>query len=237
MNAEMQTKIERAMWQPVSAEVRQLHLDTIELELSAPTRPIARRRRVTRRALVIAAAITIATLSGAALAAEGSVPGDLLYPIKQVTEEVRSWFDDDVSAIHRVDELDRVIERDSPPIEIEERLNDARFQVDQLDSDHPLRNQLLELERDLQLQQDNAIEGTRDDPAPPTTERPPTITDQNITDTTVRVDESVPEDPPPTTRPPSDDQPPATEPPPTIPTDEPPATDPPRGDDEPPRDG
>ena len=235
MKAEMRDKLDLAMWQPVTPETRQLHLETIELELSTqPTRPIARHRRITRRTLVVAGAIAVATLSGAALAAEGSVPGDLLYPIKQVTEEVRSWFDDDVSASLRVDELDRVIERDAPLIQIEERLSDARIQVDQLEPDHPLRDQLSDLERDLQLREDNA--GARDDVAPTTTERPAPNPggDQSDTSTTEQGDDAVRDDPVPTTRP-QDDEPPGTAPPTSSPSDEPPPTD--IGDEPPPRDG
>ena len=48
------------------------------------------------------------------MAAEGTLPGDVLYPVKLVTEQVRSVFDPAVVAEHRLDEVERMLERDVP---------------------------------------------------------------------------------------------------------------------------
>ncbi len=44
-----------------------------------------------------------------ALAAEDAVPGDLFYPVKEVTERVRSFVDQDIQATHRVEEVERLM--------------------------------------------------------------------------------------------------------------------------------
>jgi hypothetical protein len=80
------------------------------------------------------------------LAAEGSLPGETLYPVKQVTETVRSWFDDDVIADHRLDELEITVERKAGDSVIADRLRDARNAVGDLPPDHQYRTRLAELE-------------------------------------------------------------------------------------------
>lgn len=66
----------------------------------------ARRRRV---ASALAAVFVVAAPVGMAVAAEDSVPGDFLYPMKQATERVRAVFDDEVEATHRVEEVERLV--------------------------------------------------------------------------------------------------------------------------------
>jgi hypothetical protein len=53
-----------------------------------------------------------------AVAAEDSVPGEFLYPLKQVTERVRAFVGDDVAATHRVEEAERLVIRGAPLVEI-----------------------------------------------------------------------------------------------------------------------
>ena len=45
-------------------------------------------------------------LPGAALAAEGAVPGDLLYPVKIAAERVLLLVDPNIEAEHRIEELE-----------------------------------------------------------------------------------------------------------------------------------
>lgn len=68
-----------------------------------------------RRRLVAALAATFVLLIPvAAFAAEDSVPGDLLYPVKQSTEWARSLVDPGVAQRHRVQELEIVVDRGAP---------------------------------------------------------------------------------------------------------------------------
>ncbi|MCP4247373.1 MAG: carboxypeptidase regulatory-like domain-containing protein [bacterium] len=80
--------------------------------------------------------------TGIALAAESSVPGDALYPVKQVTERIRSLVDDDVVAEHRIEELEKLVAADAPAEVIADQVNRATEQVDRLGSDHQLGSRL-----------------------------------------------------------------------------------------------
>ena len=96
-----------------------------------------------RRFTVVAVAAGLFVLpAGIAIAAEGSLPGDALYPVKQVTETVRSWIDDDLPAQHRVEELEKLVAADSSSDVIAEQLRRAADAVGELDSGHHLRSRL-----------------------------------------------------------------------------------------------
>ena len=62
-----------------------------------------------RLAGALAAVFVVVAPVGMAVAAEDSVPGDILYPMKQATERVRAVFDDEVEATHRVEEVERLV--------------------------------------------------------------------------------------------------------------------------------
>lgn len=101
----------------VEADVQERQISAILSELGeAPAAPIVapRLRRTRRRAVVTLAAALALLLPVAAIAAENAVPGEILYPVKQSTEWVRSLIDPSVSREHRVDELETVIERGDP---------------------------------------------------------------------------------------------------------------------------
>ena len=72
--------------------------------------------KLTRRTFLGTSAAALATLTivvvpvGAAVAAESSVPGEGLYPVKRVTESVRGWLDHDLIATHRVEELEVLLD-------------------------------------------------------------------------------------------------------------------------------
>ena len=83
-------------------------------------------------ALAVAFALLLPT---AALAAEDAVPGDVLYPVKQSTEWVRSLIDPTVVQEHRVDELEIVIDRGAPIDVIVDRFDASVDAVDELDSE------------------------------------------------------------------------------------------------------
>lgn len=62
-----------------------------------------------RLAGALAAVAVVVAPVGMAVAAEDSVPGDFLYPMKQVTERVRAFVDSDIGATHRVEEVERLM--------------------------------------------------------------------------------------------------------------------------------
>ncbi|HEX5671127.1 MAG TPA: hypothetical protein VFY46_00205 [Acidimicrobiia bacterium] len=105
----------------VAPEVRERQLR----EISAKVATAPRRRR--RFALVLVGAILLVPL--AAVAAEDSLPGELLYPVKRILEPVRALFDEEVVADHRVDELEILVARRTPRPEIERPVREAEEAV------------------------------------------------------------------------------------------------------------
>lgn len=120
----------------VPDEVRERHLTVITSALrgSRPRRP----RRF--RMLALAAALVLA-LPVIALAAEDSVPGDFLYPVKRVFEPVVALFDADVMADHRVSEAEALLERRADTQVIRDHVIRAREAVA---DDHPVQARRLD---------------------------------------------------------------------------------------------
>jgi hypothetical protein len=117
----------------VDEAVRERHWAAISDAIAeAPTEP--NRVPLRRRLTLWAAAVFTVGLPVAAVAAEHSVPGDLLYPVKLAVEPIRSLFDGDVAAVHRVEELEQVIEEDAPDREIDRALDRADRAVEEADS-------------------------------------------------------------------------------------------------------
>lgn len=120
-------------------EAKRRHLDAVEAarEVKAAWTPprLGVRRRLSV-GLVAAALIVLPT--GIALAAEGSLPGDALYPVKRVTESIRSLLDDDVVAEHRIEELEQLMASDAPAEVIADQVDRATREVDRLGSGHRL---------------------------------------------------------------------------------------------------
>lgn len=86
-----------------------------------------------RRGWALAAAALILAPAAIAVASEGTVPGNALYPVKQVTERIRVPLDEDIVATHRIEELERLIEQDASPDLIDETAGRAAVAVSQLD--------------------------------------------------------------------------------------------------------
>ena len=136
---------------------------------------VPRRRRV---AVWVAAAFSIG-LPAAAVAAEGTVPGDFLYPVKLVVEPVRSLFDPDVAAVHRVEELERLFESDALVSDIDRALNQAERAVD--DAKSPELTQRVERVRDQvrdRRESDQAGTDRVSEPVPTEDGPTATVTDQ-----------------------------------------------------------
>ncbi len=97
--------------------------------------------RASRRRRIVASVVAAAVIAPAGLAAasEGSIPGDALYPVKQLSERVIVLFDSDVIARHRIEEIERLEAsgRFDP-----ELYDDAREALTELGEGHPLWERL-----------------------------------------------------------------------------------------------
>ncbi len=166
---------------------------------SAPSSAQPRRRlrwRLRIPALVAAAMVVVPI--GTAVAAEEALPGDFLYPVKRFTEPIVSFFDSDVVATHRVDELSRIVdspnETDRIPEAVTDALTDARDAVTDLAPDHHLREDLIAITDRIE---DYRVPQTREEPEPTDTAPPHDVRDDPVTDQ-APTRTTVPEHPEPT---------------------------------------
>ncbi len=110
-------------------DVRRRQLDTITVALTAPpvapVVPAPATMRLRRRFAAIVAAVTVLSPAAVAVAAESSLPGDVLYPVKQVTEDIRSMVDPTIAARHRLEEADEMHAAGFPPAVVQDVLSDA----------------------------------------------------------------------------------------------------------------
>ncbi|HEX9887880.1 MAG TPA: hypothetical protein VGA69_00255 [Nitriliruptorales bacterium] len=104
----LEQRLRQALPTDVPGTTRTRHLAALDASLRRPApRPGWRHRLATG----LAAAATALTPVTVAVAAEGAVPGDALYGVKQVTERVRSVARDEIVLEHRVAELHALLER------------------------------------------------------------------------------------------------------------------------------
>lgn len=165
----------------IAPETAQRHRAAIEAELKSPSPIPVRRTRRRRRPTVILAIVALIVLTAAgALAAETAVQGEPLYPVKQVTEWARTWIDATVPADHRIEELDRMIDRRANQEEITDQLQRAEdavadvavrdaVLVDRLDR---ARDRIVDAEADAP----NSDQPVGDDPPSDGADRPPDST-------------------------------------------------------------
>lgn len=122
-------RLESAYRIELTDDIRHRQLSAISSALEAPpvvvdaAPPASMRLR--RRFAAIVAAITVLSPAAVAVAAEGSLPGDTLYPVKQVTEDLRSMVDPTIAARHRLEEADRMHEAGFPPAIVRDVLSEA----------------------------------------------------------------------------------------------------------------
>lgn len=141
----------------VCEPTRQQHLTAIDAELArhhadalAPASTLrgnAGRRRWTRRwAAGVATATALFVPAGAAVAAaQSALPGDVLYPVKQLSEPAQGVFDPDVAARHRLDELETLLTRGSSPETLRSAADAAQLAVAGLPEHHRLHERLAAL--------------------------------------------------------------------------------------------
>lgn len=114
----------------ISEEARATHIDAIsEAIIAAPLGAAAGRtswltplrRRITG---LLVATMTLGP-AGVAFAAQGSLPGDSLYPAKRVAEHVQAVFDPSLPARHRLDEASELLARGAGSAEVAQALQEA----------------------------------------------------------------------------------------------------------------
>lgn len=93
---------------------------------------------------------------GMAVAAENAVPGEFLFPMKQVTERVRGIVDDNIAATHRVEEAERLVVRGAPIIEITRAVERAENATSDVAEDGVLGPRLESVRERLRLYGDEA---------------------------------------------------------------------------------
>lgn len=134
----------------VPAETRAQHVAAIDEQLLVAAAPDggqqgARPPRRWARRWVAGLAAATAVLTPGAVAAQNTVPGDVLYPLKQATEQVQSLVSPAAVARNRVVELAALLAGDAARDEMLAAAEAARAAVARLPADHPLHTDLAAL--------------------------------------------------------------------------------------------
>ncbi|MCL1693870.1 MAG: hypothetical protein M3096_09315 [Actinomycetia bacterium] len=147
-------RLSSAYTMEVGSETKKRHLAEMGAAIrTAPSAPILVGFGVRRRVAAVVAAVFLVAPAGMALAAEHAVPGDFLYPVKEITERVRSFVDDDIEATHRVEEVERLLFRRAPSHTVARAVERADSATVQLSESGELRLRL-EIARERLQQQD-----------------------------------------------------------------------------------
>ena len=151
----------------VDETTRSRHMTAISAAVREATAP---RRRFRLLAFALAWVLLVPVM---ALASDRAVPGDFLYPLKQVFEPVVGVFDTDVAAEHRVEEVEILYERDAPTDVITRHIDVARDTVATVDSGDELAHftdRLERVRRDLESREHDRK--TDEEPVDDHTDRP-----------------------------------------------------------------
>jgi hypothetical protein len=114
-------------------------LERLQMEMAEDT--VASQHRAMHNAIVAAGPVELATrwvgirrwvvglvigigvlAPATAFAADSAGPGDFLYPVKKAAEPVLGWFKQDIAAVHRVEELESVVNDVSRTGEVDDRI-------------------------------------------------------------------------------------------------------------------
>ncbi|MCJ7781327.1 MAG: hypothetical protein MUQ27_10935 [Acidimicrobiia bacterium] len=143
----------------VDPETRERHLAEVGAAIrTAPPAPVPAGFVLRRRVAAAVAAVLIVAPAGMAVAAENAVPGDFLYPVKEITERVRSYVDQDIVATHRVQEVERLVFLRAPSHAVARAVERAESATVQFAESGDLRVRLKEArERVQQLDEERRI--------------------------------------------------------------------------------
>lgn len=178
----------------MDAAAKDRHLDAVRAAIREQRAPRLRRLRLMAVALALVLMVPVL-----ALAAERSVPGDLLYPVKRLVEPLVGVVDSEIEAEHRVEEVEILLERDAPAHIIRDHADVARETVS---GDHPeLSDRIDRVATDLREREspdsetpagadESSRTGTDDSGPTRTEERDTSTTTGRDTDTTQHRDRS-----------------------------------------------
>jgi hypothetical protein len=138
----------------VDETTRDKHLVAVGTALRAREHGSRGRGRVLALALVLALLVPVM-----ALAAESTVPGDFLYPIKRAVEPIVQVFDSDAPAQRRVREVEVLFERDAPDEAIVQHVDVARDMV--TDYQPALSDRIDRVIHDLEMRRADRLAGNR----------------------------------------------------------------------------
>lgn len=163
----------RALRISTSEETASAHLASIDAALATRSEVMPRRRRL----MAALASLVVLGLPATAVAAEDSVPGDALYPMKRAVESVWVVFDGEIPARHRLDELERLMARGADQEAVEEAVERARLELNDVD-DPGLRNRFRRLRAGAEGTSPGPAAGETpaEAPASPATDPPRTTT-------------------------------------------------------------
>ena len=129
---------------------------------TAPPAPVSTGYALRSRVAGTAAAVLVVVAPiGMAVAAEDAVPGEFLYPLKQATERVRAFVDEDIAATHRVEEVERLVVRGASIVKITRAVERAEAATSSLIEDR-LLGPRLESVRERLRQQDEQERASAD---------------------------------------------------------------------------
>ncbi len=148
----------------VDGVTREKHLGVVSAALAARGQGSWGRGRVLALGLVLVLLVPVV-----ALAAENTVPGDLLYPIKRALEPIVQVFDSDAPAQRRVREVELLFERDATDEVIVWHVDAARDVV--TDFQPTLSQRIDRVVRDLHIRRTDRLVVV-DPPHEPGEERP-----------------------------------------------------------------
>ncbi|NOY56236.1 MAG: hypothetical protein GXP34_09655 [Actinobacteria bacterium] len=154
----------------ISDEARAAHLNAIaEAIESAPVVVPATRTRWSTSLRRRITGLLIATMTlgpaGVAFAAQGSLPGDSLYPAKRVVERVQAVFDPLVPARHRLEEVSGLMARGDDPSEIVRALQEAAVAVAAAPDGSALSGELETLKQEVEPNSTGLVEEEVEGPA------------------------------------------------------------------------
>jgi len=133
---DLRSRLREASSHHIGEEVRHSHVTAIDDALERPVSPTSHRSAWIRRWLTtIATSAAILAPVGVAMAAEPAVPGDVLYPVKLVTESVRSLVDPGIVARHRLTEAEVLRDRGADEVTVTNAVDDAKAAVDESGDD------------------------------------------------------------------------------------------------------
>ncbi len=168
---DLERRLRDALDTGVPVDTRRRHLAAIDASLRPAPIALAWRRRAA--ALVAATSAIVAPL-GAVAAAENALPGDLLYPVKQVSEAVRAPFDPSIRARHRIEEARELAAAGAEADDLLQAVDAARDAVASSRDGEGLTDEFDALTRDVDAASDAVT--VEPEPSPETVEPAPSPT-------------------------------------------------------------